>query len=232
MRNKTFISSMFGVAAAVAVAGSANAGVAGVSLWDFRDFSIGTAPVGTNTGSQVFGGNSGVAAGNFFPRWETYLYKTGTSMTGSGGKVNVVLSAVNDSTAAFYLFSSTLSTPVNLTGTTSFDINVTSTNGKAQWAIGVQDNIGKSAYMDFAVLTGNSVGTLSFPTSGVNWNTDAGFDWSQVVKVSLAFTKDIDTNTAVSFSFDSFTAVGAVPAPGALALLGAAGLVGARRRRA
>ena len=229
MRNKTFISSMFGVAAAVAVAGSANAGVAGVSLWDFRDFSIGTAP---STGPQVSGGNSGVAAGNFFPRWETHLARTGTSMTGSGGKVNVVLSAVNDSTATFYLFSSTPSTPVNLTGTTSFDINVTSTNGKAQWAIGVQDNTGKSAYMDFAVLTGNSVGTLSFPTSGVNWNTDAGFDWSQVVKVSLAFTKDIDTNTAVSFSFDSFTAVGAVPAPGALALLGAAGLVGARRRRA
>ena len=231
MRNKTFISSMVGIAAAVAVASSANAGVAGVSLWDFRDFSIGTAPVGTNTGSQVFGGNSGVAAGNFFPRWETYLYKTGTSMTGSGGKVNVVLSAVNDSTAAFYLFSSTLSTPVNLTGTTSFDINVTSTNGKAQWGIGVLDNTGKSAYMDYAVLTGNSVGTLSFPTSS-NWNTGAGFDWSQVVEVSLTFTKDIGTNTAVSFSFDSFTAVGAVPAPGALALLGAAGLVGARRRRA
>ncbi len=226
MRNKTFISSMVGVAAAVAVAGSANAGVAGVSLWDFRDFSIGTAPVGNNQG-----GNTGVAPGNLFPAWETYLEKTGTSMTGSGGKVNVVLSAVNNSTATFYLFSSTPSTPVNLTGTTSFDINVTSTNGKAQWGIGVLDNTGKSAYMDYAVLTGNSVGTLSFPTSS-NWNTGAGFDWSQVVEVSLTFTKDIGTNTAVSFSFDSFTAVGAVPAPGALALLGAAGLVGARRRRA
>ena len=224
MRNKTFISSMVGVAAAVAVAGSANAAVSGVSLWDFSDFSIGTAPVGNNQG-----GNDGVALGNPFPRWETYLEKTGTSMTGSGGKMNVVLSATNNSSATFYLYAST---PVNLTGTTSFDINVTSTNGKAQWGIGVLDNNGNGAFMDRAVLTGNSVGTLSFPTSGVNWNTDAGFDWSQVVEVSLAFTKDIGTSTAVSFSFDSFTAVGAVPAPGALALLGAAGLVGARRRRA
>jgi MYXO-CTERM domain-containing protein len=154
----------------------------------------------------------------------------GTSMTGSGGKVNVVLSGIDNSYAEFYLYGR--NTSVNLTGTTSFDINVTSTNGKAQWGIGVLDNSGKGAFMDRAVLTGNSVGTLSFSTSGDNWNTQAGFDWSQVIGVGLNFNKDIGTNTAVSFSFDSFTAVGAVPAPGAAALLGMAGLVGGRRRKA
>jgi MYXO-CTERM domain-containing protein len=229
MRNKTFISSMVGVAAAVAVAGSANAGVAGVSLWDFRDFSIGTLPVTGNSSTSVTGGNSGVAEGNPFPRWETALEKTGTSMTGSGGKVNVVLSGTNNSSATFYLSSLT---PVNLTGTTSFDINVTSTTGRAQWGIGLYDVSGKSANMISAVVTGNSVGTVSIPTSGSNWVTGAGFDWSQVMGVDLGFSRDNTVSGAVSFSFDSFTAVGAVPAPGALALLGVAGIVGARRRRA
>ena len=223
IRNKTFISSMVGIAAAVAVAGSANTAVAGVSLWDFRDFTIGTAPTSNN------GGNTGVAAGNPFPLWQTSLEKLGTSMTGSGGKVNVVLSTDNSSSASFYL---TSSTPVNLTGTTSFDSNVTSTNGvAAQWGVNVWDGNGLGAYMNFAEVTGNTVGLLSFSTSS-NWHTDAGFGWSQVIGVDLRFFRFGTGATAPSFSFDSFTAVGAVPAPGALALLGAAGLVGARRRRA
>ena len=227
MRTQTFISSMVGVAAAVAVAGSANAAVAGVSLWNFSNFTIGTAPTSNNSSGD--GGNTGVAAGNPFPGWETYLEKVGTSMTGSGGKVNVVLSAVNNSAASFYL---TSSTPVNLTGTTSFDINVTSTNGVAgQWGVGVYDVNNVFAYMSHTVVTGNTVGSLSFLTSGGNWTTDAGFDWSQVIEVDLNFSKNGTGVTAPSFSFDSFTAVGAVPAPGAFALLGVAGLVGARRRR-
>ena len=224
MRNKSFISSMVGIAAAVAVVGLANTAVAGVSLWNFSDFTNGTAPVGSTAG-----GNSGVAAGNPFPGWETYLEKAGTSMTGSGGNVNVVLSAINNSSATFYL---TSLTPVNLTGTTSIAFNVTSTNGAAQWSVGLTDVNDKSARMISAVVTGNNVGPLSFLTSGVNWSTDGGFDWSQVKGVELGFYKSGLGASATSFSFDSFTAVGAVPAPGALALLGAAGLVGARRRRA
>ncbi len=216
---------MTGAVAAVAVAGSANAAVAGVSLWNFSDFTNGAPPVGNN-----FGGNAGVAAGNLFPNWETGLEKAGTSMTGSGGKVNVVLSAINNSSASFYL---TSSTPVNLTGTTSFDINVTATNGVAgSWALGVTDVNNVVAYMTNAVVTGNTVGSLSFLTSGGNWTTNAGFDWSQIFGVDLSFYKFGLGATAPSFSFDSFTAVGAVPAPGAIALLGAAGLVGTRRRRA
>ena len=226
MRTQTFISSMVGVAAAVAVAGSANAAVAGMSLWNFSNFTIGTAPTSNNSSGD--GGNTGVAAGNPFPGWETYLEKVGTSMTGSGGKVNVVLSAINNSSATFYL---TSLTPVNLTGTTSIAFNVTSTNGAAQWSVSLTDVNDKSALMIYAVVTGNNVGPLSFLTSGVNWSTDGGFDWSQVKGVELGFSKSGSGASATSFSFDSFTAVGAVPAPGALALLGAAGLVGARRRR-
>jgi len=216
---------MCSAVAAVAVAGSANAAVSGVSLWDFRDFSIGTAPVGNTQG-----GNTGVAPGNLFPDWVTDLYQTGTSMTGSGGKVNVVLSAINNSAASLFLAASN---PVNLTGTTSFDINVTSTNGVAgQWFVGLYDVNSVAAYMNDFVVMGNTVGSLSALTSGGNWTTDAGFDWSQVTEVNLHFTKYGFGAAAPSFSFDSFTAVGAVPAPGALALLGAAGIVGARRRRA
>ena len=55
------------------------------------------------------------------------------------------------------------------------------------------------------------------------------FDWSNVTSINFNV---YGTGSAASFTLDSWTAVGVVPAPGALALLGAAGLVGARRRRA
>jgi hypothetical protein len=231
MRNKTFISSMVGVAAAVSVAGSANAAVTGVSLWNFSNFTIGTTPTGTTGSGATNGGNSGVVAGNPLPNWTTVLVRTQTSMTGSGGNVNVALGGSGTAQAQFQLSGST----VNLTGTTSFDVNVTNYSGQSsQWALEIYDVDGKIAVMDSAVFV-SGTGNQSFSTSS-NWNTDVSFDWSKVAFIQLAFTRNttsVNANSiASSFSFDSFTAVGAVPAPGALALLGAAGLVGARRRRA
>jgi hypothetical protein len=230
MRNKTFISSMVGIAAAVAVAGSANAAV--VSLWNFSDFTIGTTPTGTTGGSGATnGGNTGTVAGNPLPNWSTTLLRTQTSMTGSGGKVNVTLGGSSSAKAEF-TFQGGL---VNLTGATSFEMNFTNFSGQStQTALDISDVNGKLAFMNSTIFV-DSVGNVSIPTSS-NWNTDSGFDWSQVSYVNLSFTRNttsVNANLiASSFSFDSFNAVGVVPAPGAIALLGAAGLVGARRRRA
>ena len=223
---------MCSAVAAVAVAGSANAAVTGVSLWSFSDFTIGTTPTGTSGAGATNGGNSGVVAGNPLPNWSTTLFRTQTSMTGSSGKVNVALGGSFTAQAQFYLSGTT---PVNLTGTTSFDINVTNYSGQStQWAIEIYDVNGNIALMDSTVFVG-AVGNQSFSTSS-NWNNSPGFDWSKVVGVQLAFTRNttsVNANLiASSFAFDSFTAVGAVPAPGAIALLGAAGMIGMRRRKA
>jgi hypothetical protein len=220
MRNKTFISSMVGIAAAVAVAGSANAAV--VSLWDFSNFAIGTSPTSTASG-----GNSGTAAGNPLPNWSTSLMRTGTSVTGSGGNVNVTLGGSGSAKAEFSLGGGL----VNLTGATSFNLNITTgSSEKTQMGLGIYDINGKLALMVSSILVG-SVGNVSIPTTS-NWSTDAGFDWSKVNYVLLEFSRSSSSVNGSSFSFDSFNAVGVVPAPGAIALLGAAGLVGARRRRA
>jgi hypothetical protein len=66
---------------------------------------------------------------------------------------------------------------------------------------------------------------------------DVGFDLTQVTLLSL-FVTQVGGSTSGSYSTTSSSGTlssfgyTAVPAPGALALLGAAGIVGARRRRA
>ncbi len=219
---------MCSVVAAVAVAGSANAAV--VSLWNFSDFAIGTTPTGTTGSGATNGGNTGTVAGNPLPNWSTTLLRTQTSITGSGGKVNVTLGGAGSAKAEFSLGGGL----VNLTGATSFEVNITDFSDQStQTGLEIFDVNGKMAFMDSAILVG-SVGNVSIPTSS-NWNTDSGFDWSQVIYVNLSFmrnTTSVNVNSiASSFSFDSFNAVGVVPAPGAVALLGAAGVVGMRRRR-
>jgi uncharacterized protein (TIGR03382 family) len=219
---------MCSAVAAVAVAGSASAAV--VSLWDFSDFTIGTAPTGTSSSGATNGGNSGTVAGNPLPNWSTTLLRTQTSMTGSGGKVNVTLGGSFSAKAEFTLQGGL----VNLTGTTSFDVNITDFSGQStQTGLEIYDANGKGAFMDSTILVG-SVGNVSISTSS-NWITEAGFDWSRVGYINLYFTRNttsVDANSiASSFSFDSFNAVGVIPAPGAVALLGAAGVVGMRRRR-
>ena len=219
MRNKTFISSMVGISAAVAVAGSANAGIpTGVALFDF------TTGVSANSSGSVNGSNP-------FNGWGTDngLKATTTSATISGGAITIANQLSNTGgipTGDFYV---SATPPVNLSGTTAIVFNVTAYSGAAtDWRLTLQDS--NLTFADFLLDNTSGIGMKSFDTSGLS----PGFDWSNVIGVELqAKTRGTAGNRAASsFTFDSMVAVGAVPAPGALALLGAAGLVGARRRRA
>ncbi len=219
MRNKTFISSMVGVAAAAAVAGSANAGIpTGVALFDF------TTGVTANSSGSVNGSNP-------FNSWGTTNASKAstTSETPSGGAITIANQAWQGGNPAVGDFFVSATTPVNLSGTTAIMFNVTEYTGAAtDWTLTLQD--GNFTFLDFFLNNTSGSGMKSFDTSGLS----PGFDWSNVIGVELqAKSRGTQGNRLVSsFTFDSMVAVGAVPAPGALALLGAAGLVGARRRRA
>jgi hypothetical protein len=219
MRNKTFISSMVGIAAAVAVAGSANAAV--VSIFDF------TTGVSANSSGSVNGSNP-------FNGWDTTgAYKATTaSATPSGGAITMANEAWQGSSVANSQFFLSASTPVNLSGTTAIVFNVTAYSGKAtNWNLMVMDS--NYNWADFFLINTSGSGVKSFDTTDTMYVAE-GFDWSKVETVGLVATStgSQGSRLASSFTFNGMDAVGVVPAPGALALLGAAGLVGARRRRA
>lgn len=100
-------------------------------------------------------------------------------------------------------------------------------------------NVGLAIFVED--MSGNRLIGVSAPaTTGTGVTRDVlfsslaqlsgtGFNWSAVKTLSMYFTVTSGSlSTSQSISVDSF---GAIPAPGAIALLGVAGLVGARRRR-
>ena len=223
MRNKTFISSMVGIAAAAAVAGSANAAV--VPVYDF-DLTFNTPNPTSNTGGSSFKTSSGSASG----LWNTYLAVAsglGSDVIASPGSMQFAVGSYVAASAGLQLESVA---GANLLGVTDFQFNVTAyTGGATNWSVYATDINGRQ--LASAITSTSGTGQKTFAVS--SFTQTAGpvgiFDWSKVTMINF---DAYSGGSASSFTFDSWTAVGAVPAPGALALLGAAGLVGARRRRA
>jgi MYXO-CTERM domain-containing protein len=248
MRNKTFISSMVGVAAAVAVAGSANAAIvwSGVqSPAAANPFSLVLTPNGSFISSSSdaydingnplfvaygsFGGGNGTgftAAATLQGASDTgasgdFLFQLYGTLEGSGASNRRV---VNNS------FGTSIS---GLSGTIAHNSTATSGSG---FAVGTNGG----AYNGFFLNTNAASGALRgqfYNTTGYigfQFSTDGGtswfFGWAK-------WTGGTDGKGALSEWAYNDTAggsitAGQVPAPGALALLGAAGLVGSRRRRA
>jgi MYXO-CTERM domain-containing protein len=219
MRNKTFISSMVGIAAAVA--GSANAAV--VSVWTF-----GPTPTATfNTPNPTSNTNSKSANGNASGLWNSYsaqVYALGSDMIATSASMQF---AVGSSVDAYAMLTLDSIAGANLLGVTDFQFNVTAyTGGATLWEIVATDINGNGVISGQVSTSGTGQKTFAV-SSFTQFQGSTGFDWSQVMSMNF----DVySTGAATSFTFDSWTA--AVPAPGALALLGVAGLVGARRRRA
>jgi MYXO-CTERM domain-containing protein len=218
-KSNLFTLGMCSAVAAVAVAGSANAGIpTGVALFDF------TTGVSANSSGSVNGSNP-------FNGWGTdnAVKATTTSATSSGGAITIANQLSNTGGAPTGVFYVSATTPVNLSGTTAIVFNVTAYSGAAtDWMLTLQDS--NFTFRDLFLVNTSGTGMKSFDTSGLS----PGFDWSSVTLVELqAKTRgSLGNRAASSFTFNGMTAVGAVPAPGAFALLGAAGLVGARRRKA
>jgi hypothetical protein len=251
MRNKTFISSMVGIAAAAAVAGSANAGI----VDNFNRSLANTSPTLQNTTTITvtqpgagfgFSRNNTGLTGTAFPNRSTTMQSLGSSatMTGNGSAAFVLgratsggASATNEAGfGAMTLDYSDSNAFVDLTGTTSFSINVGSyTGGATNWTL----NVGMDSQSEFdgggmqLVLTNSAIvnGVLTFNVADMV--QDGTINWAKVDGINLGVKRAEwgAANSTVSFSLSNFQ-YNVVPAPGALALLGAAGLVGARRRRA
>ena len=222
MRNKTFISSMVGIAAAVAVAGSANAAL----VFDSFQTAVNTGV--TTAGSQIKFASS--------PSWSTPNPVSGLT----GGRA-AVANGYSATAATSVVVGSGLATlqagkegggygllaysgsGANLTGYV-FTLNVSATTGSNGTLIfGLSDGAA-TATIEAAL---NGTGNYIFSVSSIG----GGFDATSITSVAVTLqTLLVGGSGGASMTFDSFTY--AVPAPGALALLGAAGLVGARRRRA
>jgi len=226
MRNNLLIGISSAVAA-VAVAGSANAAV--TSLYDFQ--TTFTSPA-TNAGDSL--GVGSVGGNNAFNEyiWNRDLNEEGSSeynivsgvsgTSGTPGSLTISIAGTNKY-ASFGVNPSDQDGSVDLSGTTAIEINVIASSGMANWSLEFADAVGGLAYWSEAVGAAG-LKTFTLPAS----NTEAGFDWSKIISVTIVVTgSSSDPDGSVSIN-----SLNAVPAPGALALLGVAGLAGARRRRA
>jgi hypothetical protein len=109
---------------------------------------------------------------------------------------------------------------IDLSGMASMSIDITAGGGAYNLRWIITDANGKAKEMENIPVTS---GTKVFSAT----STDAGFNWGIVEMMELTF--DQGANSTGQLSNFNYTAV---PAPGAIALLGVAGLAGARRRRA
>jgi MYXO-CTERM domain-containing protein len=210
MRNKTFISSMVGVTAAVAVAGSANAGIPAFTTAfspvsatlaydagtgnDLLVFTVGASSIQV-TSLGLFNGYSGTRAVGIFA-WNGTNAGTGLAL----GQASVT---TNNSTTGY-----TYSSPTNFT-----------LSAGQQYVLVGQSFLGMTS--NTALYADAGAG------SGITFNSYWYNGGAPLDPVGLAES----ANYSPAY-FNANFQFSVVPAPGALALLGVAGLVGARRRRA
>ena len=251
MRTQTLISSMVGIAAAVAMAGSANAGF----VDNFTRSLANTSPNIQNN-NTITVTNSGDGVGfqrtntgltpTAFPKRTTNVTNKGSSatMTGNGSAAFVLGRATSGGASAtnengFGYMSLNYSNNdlfADLTGTTSFSINVGSyTGGATTWTLNVnfdsQSEVDSGSGFLQLILTNSNIvsGVLAFNVA--NMETSGTINWAKVDAISLSVNRAEwgGTNSTVGFTLSDFQYN--VPAPGAAALVGLAGLVATRRRR-
>lgn len=128
---------------------------------------------------------------------------------------------------------------VNVSGYTGFRVlgsgsfaETTTTDGlrSAYVMATIIDTAGKTAASQTNLAAG-ALGNFDFGFAGMT--TQSGFNWNSVKTIRFFITiggGNIGTTGSRSYDY-TYTGMQLVPAPGALALLGMAGLVGARRRR-
>jgi MYXO-CTERM domain-containing protein len=217
MRNKTFISSMVGVAAAVAVAGSANAGV--VDPFTTAQ-ALSTSPGVLPISGALFDERGGILIGG----------SASGSIDGSGNFNFTVTSGSYNTVILEYQMNGGATNDLSSIAAMSIALSGLNTSGAATgiaFVFSLADENDNYLYSNEALLA-NGVSTFNFASAFV----DDGFDLTKVKLMTLSIgyvgTPGAGSSSGTLSNF-SYTAV---PAPGALALLGAAGLVGARRRRA
>ncbi len=217
-KSNLFTLGMCSAVAAVAVAGSANAAV--VSVYNFA-LTFNTPNPTTNSSSKMSNGN----ASGLWDAYVAVVNSTGSDIIASAstGSMQIAVGSAGDSS-----FELSSVAGANLLGVTDFQFNVTAYTGVAtNWEFYVTDI--NAQVLSSAPSSTSGTGLKTFAVSSFTQVLGSGFDWSKVTAITFNV---IGTGSATSFTFDSWTAAGVVPAPGAAALLGLAGVVGARRRKA
>ena len=212
MRNKTFISSMVGIAAAVAVAGSANAAIV----------------TGPGTGSDCATLN---------PSTSTTITYTGSWSSQTVGTFYMGFGVCN----ASYVGAVSGLEVTNIQYSTDSGVN---------WTLGASSyTTGTTTYGGFSTASNApasaAAGTWAFSFTNNGSGFPGGINGSTLrVRATLSATSSIPNDykfygfatgqwaEGAGRAFSGGYVSTAVPAPGAFALLGVAGLVGARRRRA
>ena len=224
MRNKTFISSMVGIAAAVAVAGAANAAF----VDNFTVGSSSTAPPG---------GDNANSGSPFDYRFYDFYNPSNTAIA-NVDSVNQTLNLsrqANVDTQLGVVWEKTYppSSPpfLDWTGLQSISFNISSTTGGTLFVrVGEGGYSTQTRWTNFSIGTGSQLVTLNVGSAygGGSYSQGASFSDASISRVRLSVTEGTSafSGTITNLQYNI------VPAPGAVALLGVAGLVGARRRRA
>jgi MYXO-CTERM domain-containing protein len=212
MRFNSLVPSMVGVAAAVAVAGSANAGVV--------DPFTTAEPFSTNSGDWL------PISGALFN--ERDAVRRGSSGSIDNGNLIFTVASGFNFLGLNYQMSGGATNDLSSIAAMSIALSGLNTSGAAT---GIAFNLYMADETDkflstIQTLSADGVSTFNFASATV----DAGFDLTKVKTMTLEITS-VGGAGSVSGTLSNFSYT-AVPAPGALALLGAAGLFGARRRRA
>ena len=229
MRNKTFISSMVGVAAAVSVAGSANAGVT------IDSFTNSTFDQERTSYGSIFNSRSGSETSSSL----TYEIDATTNRlkANTGANAIIVVEWLN------YDANGNNGPNINLSQLSTITFDVTSSAASKisfdiQQLNSLSSVIGGVRWSNVAIAAGSSSVTLTVgQNSGGTWTT-RGTGLAALSNVNVMFMSFGKTGTSSGIGAVSFDgSIGnlqynLVPAPGAVALLGVAGLVGGRRRRA
>ena len=222
---KNNLKNAFGAMAVAVAAGAANAGVISTIDNFATAFDTGVSP-GFNYGDRRSDNQTGLSLPSGFTMRYAQVGGTGSRLTSSGGGA-VTGSVANGSggfaqllyqvawmngQSALNLSNPTLSVRLNnfSGGTLKFTMSVQTYSGGLSTC--VVDNVGSDGVIAFN--TANFVGDSFFGNA----------NWSQITSLNLLIE---NTSSGVAqFGLSNFS----VPAPGAVALLGAAGLLGRRRR--
>ena len=259
MRNKTFISSMVGVAAAAAVAGLANATVVNFATAPaFGTYSTDAVGSGSSSaynspnGSWLLTANGyGYASYNIAAPSSLSLgnaYASGTAQYAANSSVPDSFQAISP----VFVFTVSIATANDAKITIGGVGGIYGLGGssnpyadlRARQAFGFM--LGANAGSAIVQVQGNRSGLAGgFAALGgsTTWDqlmaatTGSGATWGSQLLTGVAVTAAFAENTydqstssnGVSVDVYGFSVV---PAPGALALLGVAGIVGVRRRRA
>ena len=207
MRNTTFISSMV---LSVACVSAANAAVAFDSFTVAQSATADDLTVGidwaTPSSSQPIFGASGSRS--------AFAYNGVCSTSVSAG--TATFTSTNNGYSGMGLFYS--GSAQDLTGYTfSFDLNMTGANSVFEVDFGIADGSYAQFFVNYTTAGSYTVDLSTVPDNGA-------FDFTAITDITIG----LQAQSAGSATVSNFTYT---PAPGAIALLGAAGLIGARRRR-